>query len=364
VLFDVRTAMNLAVLRPVVDGLARDDRLDLFLTSEDPDAALWIAPEAISARIVNRARTGWLRLDLYVNADPWAALTLYRCTRRLNFFHGVAGKYDLDCPDRLPIPFNRYDKIAFINEDRLRRYVASGVIADAQAALVGFPRLDALARGTFNGAAVRRQFGLPASRPTALYAPTFSPESSLHLAGTAIVEVLLDEGWNVIVKLHDRSMVPSEKYTDGIDWPRQFRRFAGRDGFAFAQAGEPTPLLSAADLMVTDHSTIGFEFLLLDRPLIIYDAPDLTRAARINPEKVALLRCAARVAHDRNELRQLAAESLATPEALSPERRRVASEMFYDAGGATDRALALAYELLEMERTTKTAGALAPAAAA
>jgi CDP-glycerol:poly(glycerophosphate) glycerophosphotransferase len=364
VLFDIRTPMNLAVLRPIIDRLAEDPRIGCFATSEDSGAATWLDPERAPARIVDRRRVGWLRVDLYVNADPWASLTLYRCARRLNFFHGVAGKYDLDAPGRLPIPFNRYDKIAFINADRLQRYVSSGVISPAQAALIGFPKIDALARGTISGAAVRQQLGLSPARPTAVYAPTFSPASSLHLAGEAIVETLLDAGWNVIVKLHDRSMIPTDKYTDGIDWPERFRCFAARDGFAFADTGDPTPLLAAADLTVTDHSTIGFEFLLLDRPLVIYDAPDLARTARINPEKIALLRGAARVVHTVEQLREAAAEALRDPSALSAERRRLASEMFYQAGTATDRAVALVYELLNLEPKIKTAGAFAPAAAA
>ena len=40
----------------------------------------------------------WSRFDLYLNADPWAAARLRRCAHRINFFHGVAGKYDLDRP--------------------------------------------------------------------------------------------------------------------------------------------------------------------------------------------------------------------------------------------------------------------------
>jgi CDP-glycerol glycerophosphotransferase (TagB/SpsB family) len=159
-------------------------------------------------------------------------------------------------------------------------------------------------------------------------------------------------------------MVPSEKYTAGIDWPARLSRFEGLDGFAFAPSGEPTPLLAAADLMVTDHSTIGFEFMLLDRPLIVFEAPDLARAARINPDKIALLRSAARVAHDLDELERHAADAIRDPSALSAQRRRIAAEMFHDAGSATDRALALVYDLVELDREMKTAGAFAPAAAA
>jgi hypothetical protein len=363
VLFDIRTPMNLAVVRPVLVALLADSRVRCLVTSEETRDREWLE-SAGPGPVVNRRRARWARFDLYVNADPWATMRLYRCARRLNFFHGVAGKYDLDSPTRLPIAFGRYDRIAFINEDRLRRYVAAGVIPPAKAVLIGYPKIDALARGEVDGAAVRRQLGLAPGRPTALFAPTFSPVSALHLAGERIVRTLLDAGWNVIVKLHDRSMVPTEKYTAGVNWPAVFRNVADGDRYVFAETGDPTPLLAAADIMVTDHSTIGFEFLLLDRPLLIFDAPDLGRAARINPEKVALLRSAGTVVSTLEELRLAASGALRDPGALSAVRQRVAGEIFHDPGRATERAVRLIYELLELSAETNAAGAVAPAAAA
>ena len=71
--------------------------------------------------------------------------------------------------------------------------------------------------------------------------------------------------------------------------------------------------------MVTDHSTIGFEFCLLDRPLVVFDAPDLTRA-RINPEQFA--RCAARRASSAALTSSRAAAHDAGAAAGSAERRR------------------------------------------
>ena len=54
-------------------------------------------------------------------------------------------------------------------------------------------------------------------------------------------------------------------------------------------------------LVVTDHSSIGFEFCAADRPLVVFDAPGLIEAARINPDKVALLRSAATVVSSREK---------------------------------------------------------------
>ena len=107
--------------------------------------------------------------------------------------------------------------------------------------------------------------------------------------------------------------------------------------------------------MVTDHSSVGFEFLVLDRPLLVFDAPDLPRAARINPEKVTLLRSAATLVRSPEEVGDAAAAALAYPDRLSAERRRVARDLFYEPGTATDRALALVRRFLDAGRDATAA---------
>jgi CDP-glycerol glycerophosphotransferase (TagB/SpsB family) len=111
---------------------------------------------------------------------------------------------------------------------------------------------------------------------------------------------------------------------------------------------DASPYLAAADIMVTDHSSVGFEFLVLDRPLIVYDAPDLATVARINPEKIALLRSAAAVVRTPVELVEAARNAVAAPAALSEARCRIAAEIFYRAGTATGRALSLCYTALNL----------------
>ena len=60
-----------------------------------------------------------------------------------------------------------------------------------------------------------------------------------------------------------------------------------------------SPYLFAADALVTDHSSVGFEFMLLDRPIVVIDCPQLVEHARINTQKVDLLRSAADVVDER-----------------------------------------------------------------
>jgi hypothetical protein len=347
VLVELRTPVYQAVLGPIAEALAGLPDVHVHYTSEYPDR---IAPLVPTGRFLRHAEVEWRRFDLYLNGDPWAAARLRRCARRINFFHGVAGKYDLDRPEGLPLGFEYYDHVAFINRDRMQRYLTAGIVTPRQAVLVGYPKLDRLVNGAYDREAVRRSLGLSPRRPAALYAPTYSEASSLHLAGEEIVRSLVGAGLNVVVKLHDRSLDSDPRYHAGIDWRARFTSLQRElpERVRFVEAGDASPLLAAADLMVTDHSSIGFEFLVLDRPLLVFDAPDLPRAARINPEKVALLRSAATVVQTTKELARAAVHAIQQPSELSAVRRRIAAELFFEPGGATDRALHLVRRMLHL----------------
>lgn len=345
VLVEMRTPVYHAVLSPIADALAAEPNVNVWYTSEYPDRLRPLVPPQ---QFLTHDQVEWRRFDAYVNGDPWAAARLRRCAHRVCFFHGVAGKYDLDNPAGLPMGFEYYSHIAFINRDRMHRYLQARIVTPQQAVLIGYPKLDRLASGGYDGARVRDSLGLSPGPRTVLYAPTYSPASSLHLAGEAIVSALAQAGLNVIVKLHDRSLDPDPRYNDGIDWRARFKAVAAasQGRVAFATGADASPLLAAADVMVTDHSSVGFEYLVLDRPLIVFDAPDLAQAARINPDKIALLRSAATVVRSAEEAARAAIAEISDPGRLSISRSRVARDLFFEPGLATARAASLVRGLL------------------
>lgn len=346
VLVDVRTPMNLAVLRPIWKALRADPRVSIaFVAETHSGVAEALATDGLAESLITHAEAKWRRWDLAVSADAWNHAALRRCRRLLNLFHGVAGKYDLDNPARLGADLRHFDRVAFINAERMERYRQAGAVRQEQAVLVGYPKADDLFCGALNPSAIRRSLGLDPGRRTVAYAPTFSTAGSLHLAGPAIVRALLETNVNVIVKLHDRSLTPHPRYTDGIDWRERLSAFSASPRFALSRDADAGPSLAAADVLVTDHSTVGFEFAALDRPVIVYDAPELLHAARIDPDKWTLLREMAAVVRSPAELTTTLAH-------LDPARHRAARQqaraLFAFPGRATERALSVVYELLEI----------------
>jgi len=266
----------------------------------------------------------------------------------VHLFHGVAGKYGLDAPRELAAIVRTFDRILFPNRDRLERYAAAGLV-DAGGdvpVLTGYPKVDCLVDGSLSREAIAARLGLDRKRSTVVYAPTWSEHSSLNAVGDQVIAALADAGLNVIVKLHACSY--TARGSGGVDWRGRLRSHAARQNVFVVDDADASPYLVVSDLLVTDHSTVGFEFMVLDRPVVVLHQPALIDHARINPEKVALLQSAARVVDDLSQLDEAVRDELRWPARLSAMRRQLAQDLFHDCGNATDHVMDVLYDLLEL----------------
>ncbi len=372
VLFEARTPVNFACLAPIHERLAADPRVECWYTATEGDvpADRLYRVFGITERVVPQARAEWLKVDLYLNSDFARMARLRRRAAHVHVFHGVAGKYDLDgttTPVRDMSHFDTlawFDRIAFANEDRLRKWRAVGLLApdDLRPVLIGYPKVDGLVTGRWSRSATLARLGLDPSRPMLLYAPTWSAASSLHVFGEAVVTALRRTGHQVVVKLHDRAYDRRERYSGGVDWAERARALEADPAVKVVTGPDATPLLAAADLMVSDHSSVAFEYLLVDRPLVIVDLPDLLATARVNPDQARWIREAADTVGSPETLAATVHRALAHPAARSEARRAVAQRLFYRPGTATDRAVALCYELMRLAPPAISSGADRPAA--
>jgi CDP-Glycerol:Poly(glycerophosphate) glycerophosphotransferase len=357
ILVDARTAVNFTMVAPIVRGLAPDPRVRFYFTaSEEPWRMRQIYREATDVRLIDPARAALMRFDAYLASDfTWQWLA--RGTCRIQMFHGVAGKYGFDAPQG---SMRAWHRLFFINERRLRSFKACGAIdPDSPAVrLVGMPKTDALVNGAWSRGRVLESLSLDPARPTVLYAPTWSPASSLNTLGIDLIQRLLDSGLNVIVKLHDRSRDRRPRYSGGVDWVARIEPLlSGRPG-ALATGHDISPYLAAADVMVTDHSSAGFEFLLRDRPLVRIHRPELIALANIHREYVELLASASQSVHSVDECVRAVERGLEMPEQLGASRRAVARELFYGAGTATLRAVQNLYEAIGLDPAAHVVRAL------
>ena len=223
VLLDARTPMNIAMLAPVIRALAVDERIQFAGTaSEDSDHLDLIYRDApATVRRVPSWRASFSKWSAYVTSDfTWA--TLPRGTARVQTFHGVAGKYRFDAPTT---SLRHWDRLFFINERRLANCIGAGALDAGSPAirLVGMPKVDCLVDGSLDRNRILADLQLDPALPTVLYAPTWSPASSLNIMGVALIEGLVERPVNVLVKLHDRSKDERTRFSGGINWPARLQ---------------------------------------------------------------------------------------------------------------------------------------------
>jgi len=351
VVFDARTAMEYAMMAPVHRHLLADARVRTWLlSSERPGRAAEIFRDAPREAPRLSPRAAMLnRFDAYVAADfLWA--TLPRGTCRIQMFHGVAGKWSR-IYDRPATSMRHWDRLFFINRRRLQNFIASGSIESGSTAirLVGMPKSDCLVDGSLTRNGVLEANRMNPASTTVLYAPTWTPFSSLNTIGEAVVRGLVDAGYTVLVKLHENSLDRAFENSGGIDWVARLRPILARGDGHLIRSGDASPWLVAADVLITDHSSIGFEYLLLDRPIVRLSAPELIARADVAKEYVELIGAASTTVETAADCVSAVQEAIANPTHLSNARRALAADLFHDPGTATDRALRELYAAIELD---------------
>ena len=351
VLVYVRAPMNFVVMAPVYRRMSADPRVKFyFTTSPGASREADVYSEAGDELSVISAREAKLmKFDACLAAD-FIWLSLPRGTRRVQMFHGVAGKYTnvYDTPEQSA---RIWDRLFFINQRRLRNFVRSGALdANSTAArLVGMPKVDCLVDGSLSRNAVLEKLGIDPDRKVVLYAPTWSAHSSLVTMGAELVEGLVAAGYAVIVKLHDRSHDPQHANSGGVNWVERLGQLLRDSGGHLAMSSDSCPYLAAADVMITDHSSVGFEYLLLDRPLVRIEVPKLLAEANVNPEYVELLAEASLSVRSAGEAVSAVEHGINDPAQKSQARKEIATDLFHSAGSATSLAVKELYELLDLE---------------
>ena len=108
----------------------------------------------------------------------------------------------------------------------------------------------------------KTDMGLDPSKPTILYAPTFSKRYTSSSDLFHEIKVLQNQDWQWIAKFHDLE----EK-----DVIKQYELFAS-DHFRIIKDEGILPWIFAADILITDTSSVAYEFLPLNRPIVTYRA--------------------------------------------------------------------------------------------
>ncbi|OGT79461.1 MAG: hypothetical protein A3H91_05840 [Gammaproteobacteria bacterium RIFCSPLOWO2_02_FULL_61_13] len=216
--------------------------------------------------------------------------------------------------------------------------------------ITGYVPLDPL----FRGARLPLPFPLNRDLKTILFAPTWNRHmSAADLSRERTVELLRGarEDINVIIKPHPHTI----RYNP--DWYAAFQQSVGGRANAWLvedPAADVTPYLAAADVLVSDASSVTLAYLALNRPIVLVNHPRREQDPGYNPEGLEWRwRDLAEEVTEIRDLPGAVARALADPGRHAAQRAQYRELLF---GNLTDGRAA--------ERIAERIGALAPEFAA
>jgi hypothetical protein len=269
-----------------------------------------------------------------IRRDFWGSLSqgfsTFPRVKQVQAFHGVSSKN---------VKFNpwmaEYDLLLLPGKRERDKFAALGVLDKVQHALIGHPKADRVLRGELTVAKARALYGLP-DRPTILYAPTHGALSSFFAWGLEICRAV-PPGCNLIVKPHPSLITTINAETAGRETIAAVQEYLQQRGGLWLPL-EPDVMLpmAAADVLVTDYSSVAEEFLVFDRPLIFADhlatATGRDRAQRDKGDWDELFASGLRLTES-GEVRAALERSLKRPQEYTSQRHKLRDFVFENLDG-------------------------------
>ncbi len=322
--------------------LVRDERLGFNFCGESRDGMSAVSmARALGLNVSSQAGslvTKWKRWDAFISADIYQPT--YRARKRIQVFHGVSFKGRMYTPK-----IRKFSDLFLVGEDMRRRFIEKGLYEEDSPCFhrIGMPKLDVLCDGSLERDSTLARLGVDPRRPVVLYAPTWRSESSLYGPGLEFIKNCASQDmFTLIIKLHDWTLDPS---TNPIDWVKAGPELEN-EVVRFSYCSNIAPLLHASDVLISDGSSVANEYLLLDRPVIWMDAPELIRKYGATIDLDGWGRKTGRIVKNEDACMEACIDSLNNPAEFSRVRREAAKDIFYNPGTATERFCEKLYELI------------------
>ena len=340
VLFSGYAPVHFVCFLPVYQELVKDPRVEVWLSGgfrhEADDETLSYQLEGFydpfpvdRERVIPYERSREEDFDVLVCSHLSDGLFPRSVKRSVQIFHGVSFK-NLAVREKAL----RFDYLCLPGRYHGELYRRAGLIREGGSSclLTGMPKADGLVK-PFERAALLSRYGMDERRPTVLFAPTGEKHNSLEIMGREVIdEISRSERFNLLIKPHDH---PKK----AIDW---FKELASLENerVRLVRDLDVVPYLRAADALMTDASSVAFEYTLLDRPLLFLDTPRLFKHVEKRAPALDLQtygRSIGAVVADAKDVVAQLEHSLAHPDEQGALRRAAAEHIFHRPGQAAER---------------------------
>lgn len=267
-----------------------------------------------------------------------------RCGKVVNVGHGLLskGQYYTDTH------YTHRDNLAHLllvpgeyHKERLMRGERTFIPVE----VMGYPKLDDVVNGKLGTREeLCRRAGLDPNRKIILYAPTFNIALSAVPILWTRIRLLATPDRYLLIKLHGSTLAEFEEH--------HIRLAMREENIKFIADPNLAPYLHMADVMVSDVSSAFMEFVLLDKPVVLFNNPNQKEYVNYDERDIEYAwRDVGLQVSTIEETIEAVERSLNYPQELKDRREWVRHQLRVPLDGkASQRAIELGEELVEKSR--------------
>jgi hypothetical protein len=257
--------------RPLIEELIKQKIPFRYLTIDVDDPALTIESEFMQAKFVSFSASGRHALSnitapMMIATTPNIGCAGYPLGKSNNvdnlvhIFHHVG---DISVYRKHSLDF--YDSVILAGDFQkksIRQLEAKRGLKEKSLVALGLPYLDNL---------VQQRSASPwrkKSSPTLLIGSSWGGKGCLRSYGTHFIKALAEQGFNLIIRPHPHSAKFEPEFI------AQCKQETQSDFVSWDETISPSQAMAEADLLVSDTSSIRFDFAFLyEKPVITLDIP-------------------------------------------------------------------------------------------
>lgn len=331
------------VFKPFCDEFERQKIPLTYYTQSPDDPALAEHYQYVTTECIGEGNKGFLRMNMLnagvvVATTPELDVLQWKRSKNVDYYIHVPHSIDELSAYRM-FALDYYDGLLASNQlqvDMLREFERlRPAIKRRDNPIVGSPHMD----GAWKKVQQLPPHTVDFESPTVLLAPSWGKNTILNRYGEKLIDALLATGFKIIIRPHPQSYTADKEMMD--------RLLAKYPDVEWNRDNDNLAVLNRADMLITDFSTIIFDWVLLfDRPCIYaeaeFDISCLDSAWLEDPDTwmfKAIRRIGIKLQESQfPEMRNVILNALRDT-SLAAERKAVKEECWYNQGNAAKDAV-------------------------
>ena len=261
-----------SIFEPICRELDERGIDTVYMTMSDDDRALESKFEHVKAEFIGKESRAFMKLNflnasIVLSTTPGLEVYQWKKSKLADFYvHIPHAASEITLYRMFGIDY--YDAVLLSGEyqaEDVRALEKLRELPEKELVKVGIPYMDEMAKRLQKEGSTERKD----EKRTVLLAPSWGKSAILSVYGGKILDVLLNTGYNVIVRPHPQSFTSEKEMLDKLmaEYPESNRLQWNKDTDNFN-------VLSRSDILISDFSGVIFDFTLVyDKP-VIYTDPD------------------------------------------------------------------------------------------